>query len=519
MTYNSSHPLKIPVLLITESAVRDILKDTRRQSNLNKCVNELLNCYSGSSLSSGNGDIDFDNPVYQACYVFLYFPVLCYSTFYGLLECYNQGDFGNLLKRAEIDNCLKVCALGGGPGTDLFGVRMFLNDIGYKSLPIKAIVLDKHERWSFAFRCLISKLRNPSRLSAEYFRLDANCQSNLTVHLNSILANADLITCSKFVSAVKALPNSKRVIVKTLKRAKPGAYIFYVDNSKGGNTKYFRSVAQLANYTEVSCFERGEDNPFRLPSTEYSSILRDLSSSTWFDLNSQRNLRITFMLWRKNGQVTQSNSNNEQLNQSNKTTATSQKTSYAGAVQNTISVPYRNNFEESKTRMQTASNHNVSRQHVWSQHGSGSSENFTQSNSNNEQLNQSNKTTVTSPKTSYAGAVQNTISVPYRNNLEESKTRMQTASNHNVSRQHVWSQHGSGSSKNVILTSGRTNGVLTYAQTSQTPARTVNQPYHNSFFNDRPDNPLRNSDSLEASQSSSSTSSVKRGLCQCCILL
>ncbi|XP_033113629.1 uncharacterized protein LOC117114168 [Anneissia japonica] len=292
--------LGAPVVHITQNAVCDILNYRRRRSNLKESMKNLLNSYSSYSLRYGIGDTDFNDPTNQACYVFLYFPALCYGTLHGLLEC-RRYLTTVLVEKPLTDRCLKVCALGGGPGTDLFGVRMFLNATGYGDVPIKATVLDKYPKWCLAFQCLSLQLHHsscrPMPISAEYIHLEVNSQSVHSIPIDSI-ADADLITCSKFVSAVRALPNSREMILAVLRSVKPDAYIFYMDNSKGDNTEYFRSIATYANCTEVTSFVRDGDNQFRLPKTEQSNILQNLSR--WFDINSQRNLRVTFMMWKKN---------------------------------------------------------------------------------------------------------------------------------------------------------------------------------------------------------------------------
>ncbi|XP_071946187.1 uncharacterized protein [Antedon mediterranea] len=295
-------PLGKPVLILIKYGVHEILKYSNKgRDKLANCIEQLCNAYKGSSLKDGGGDVDFDDPAYQACYVFLYFPVLCYGISDSLQQCFDHGHLNTLLDIISRRGCLNVCALGGGPGTDLFGVKMFLNSNGYTEVMIRATVLDRHLNWKIAFNCLLSSLSGKSSVSVDYLHFEVGIRGYISHDHVKAIASADLITCSKFISAIKALPNSQQTLRRLLNQAKPGAFILYLENSKGGNTDFFSSVARQAQFIEVYSIDRDEEHSYRLPKTEKSWYINDMSQH--FNFRSQRNLRVKCMLWRKTGQI------------------------------------------------------------------------------------------------------------------------------------------------------------------------------------------------------------------------
>lgn len=104
---------------------------------------------------------------------------------------------------------INICSLGGGPGSDIFGVLSVLKET-FGNFQTSATIIDCMESWKNIFHELISELRYGNYgslgecVSEQYFEwkyLQHNLLSKMTDQVNSAIGRANLVTMIKFVSA------------------------------------------------------------------------------------------------------------------------------------------------------------------------------------------------------------------------------------------------------------------------------------------------------------------------------
>lgn len=150
---------------------------------------------------------------------------------------------------------LRVCAIGGGPGSDLIGLALFLRA---SKFPVKMSirVLDLCTHWQHTWNSLFDQL--PPYL-AQYF-LDVRYEPfdylrpDLSPDQRSIIAKADVITVVKSLSPVasrlsmvKPTNNIRRTSVfNILSTASSGAVVLYLDNRFGKQREVMRDAIRSA---------------------------------------------------------------------------------------------------------------------------------------------------------------------------------------------------------------------------------------------------------------------------------
>ncbi|GBM98941.1 hypothetical protein AVEN_265687-1 [Araneus ventricosus] len=153
---------------------------------------------------------------------------------------------------------INICSLGGGPGSDIFGVLSVLN-AAFGLFQVSATVIDCMENWKDMFYELVSELRYGDYgalgecVDEQYFEwkyLQHNLLGKMTSQVNQSIARANLVTMIKFVSAssCKDTPAMIRKIFRTLK---PGSLVLYIDNAGGGFHQVIRKEAQACNLITV----------------------------------------------------------------------------------------------------------------------------------------------------------------------------------------------------------------------------------------------------------------------------
>ncbi|CAL1274664.1 unnamed protein product [Larinioides sclopetarius] len=116
---------------------------------------------------------------------------------------------------------INICSLGGGPGSDIFGVLSVLN-AKFGFFQVSTTVIDCMEKWKYMFHELVSELRYGDYgalgecVGEQYFEwsyLQHNLLSKMTNQVNQAIARADLVTMIKFVSAASCKDTSAMIRV------------------------------------------------------------------------------------------------------------------------------------------------------------------------------------------------------------------------------------------------------------------------------------------------------------------
>lgn len=177
-------------------------------SALKQAAKDISRYYSNSSLKEGSEPPDYNNPAYRCAYLHKYA-----SLHTGMAKKY----FQKMLRKKEARNILyrnskiKICCLGGGPGTEIVGIFKALANVPtFHERVSKVSVLDVCKGWENSFKSIITNLIkgknklvpgtfvNRSTFKKEFIQVDL--QDQLPENVRKVISEADVICMMKFVS-------------------------------------------------------------------------------------------------------------------------------------------------------------------------------------------------------------------------------------------------------------------------------------------------------------------------------
>ncbi|CAL1296404.1 unnamed protein product [Larinioides sclopetarius] len=170
----------------------------------------ISSSYSKKSLKKGSTHLDYSYPECRCAYVYKYANLHA-----GMITKY----FRKFIKKKEIKNNfqrgIKICSLGGGPGTDIIGIFKALAVMPYFHHRINRVsVLDICGDWSNTFENIIlsllaGKVKDVPEtfISSKKFRhelVEVDLLQELPENVVEIISNADIISMVKFMSVILA---------------------------------------------------------------------------------------------------------------------------------------------------------------------------------------------------------------------------------------------------------------------------------------------------------------------------
>lgn len=183
---------------------------------LKKAAKDVAKVYSQKALKNGSTFLDYNNPPNRCAYLFKFASVHT-----GLTAKY----FQKLAKKTKILDIfnskkhLKICSLGGGPGTDIVGIfkAMAIIPSLHKKI-VQVTVLDICGGWRNSFKHVILRLKHgkvagvpASFVDAAEFKADliaVDLLKPLPENIRKIISSSDIISMVKFVSAVVGIEGS-----------------------------------------------------------------------------------------------------------------------------------------------------------------------------------------------------------------------------------------------------------------------------------------------------------------------
>lgn len=225
--------------LYTSVIDEEIKRSNIKHEQLRIAARAVARSYNKKSLKIGSTYINYGVPDVRCAYMYKY------STLHtGIVTKY----FRKLIKKKEVKNIftgnIRICSLGGGPGSDIVGIFKALGVIPYYSNRIKQVsVLDICDGWHTSFEDIMSHLKqvkvkdipetfiNKKKFKQELIEVDL--LSPLQENIVEIILNADIICMVKFVSAVLARKGSIDALQILGNLFKPGAVILFIDNFRG----------------------------------------------------------------------------------------------------------------------------------------------------------------------------------------------------------------------------------------------------------------------------------------------
>ncbi|GFS40593.1 uncharacterized protein NPIL_128471 [Nephila pilipes] len=224
---------------IKNSNIKLIKRSNIKLEKLKFAARAVAKSYNKKSLKNGSTYIDYGIPDVRCAYMYKY------STLHtSMVTKY----FRKLIKKKELKNkftgSIKICSLGGGPGSDIVGIFKALGVIPYYNNRIKQVsVLDICDGWRRSFEDIMSLLKHgrvkdipetfisSKKFKHELIEVDLLCP--LQENAVEVISNADIICMVKFVSAVLAKKKSIDALQSLGNLFKPGAIILFIDNFRG----------------------------------------------------------------------------------------------------------------------------------------------------------------------------------------------------------------------------------------------------------------------------------------------
>ncbi|XP_038055865.1 uncharacterized protein LOC119727863 [Patiria miniata] len=257
-------------------------------------LRKISNWYK-NGLRFANSDLrsDWNDPANRCAYAFLYLMHHCYLV-YGSLQYSDE-----VTRSWRNRSSLKVCSIGGGPGSDMVGLTTFLRNKGIFPPSLECLVLDLYPNWKDTWDTIYTHL--PETFTVTYHRCDLVRDTRLHTRDLQFIKQADIITLSKSFSAVSAFYRANHAkgafLRDVLQQTKPGCFVLYIDNDCGGCTQFQRDFASRAGMDLVFEF-RGKPT---FPKGAYSYTIRKYHNL--FEFSPMRSCDVNIQLFRKKGAV------------------------------------------------------------------------------------------------------------------------------------------------------------------------------------------------------------------------
>lgn len=192
-------------------------------------------------------DIDYNDPATRFAYVYRYTTAHANIVFQRIRDL-------PILREAFNSNTFTVGWLGGGPGSDLLGILKFMNVCGIpESLKkLRCTTCDKEQTWNETWYNIDGKIENSFPFSSSFHFLPVDITEPKSLTVARKIADTDLFTMIYFLSEVYAYREDAREFFECLfAQAKPGALLFFVDNSRQKFYNWFDEVA-ISNGWEIA---------------------------------------------------------------------------------------------------------------------------------------------------------------------------------------------------------------------------------------------------------------------------
>lgn len=221
---------------------KEVSQSGLKTEDINQAIRQLQSTYRGLSPSKQTFDINYDSPSCRAAYLYLYagcHASVVFAELTFLLHLYPI-QFAWLMRYDASE--LHICSLGGGPGSDVVGLlhsrlhNRFHCRTANTIKSIRCTIVDLCLGWNAALQHVREAyLTNYAGLGEnvhfEFRRADL-CSNSLQV---MEISTANIVCLVKYVSVTSfyyaKCPSLLEIIFW---RMKPGAFVFFVDNSYGG---------------------------------------------------------------------------------------------------------------------------------------------------------------------------------------------------------------------------------------------------------------------------------------------
>ncbi|XP_022099008.1 uncharacterized protein LOC110983772 [Acanthaster planci] len=228
----------------------------------------------GLSRASTNFRSDWNDPSNRCAYVFLYLLQHCHLVYHSI----HKSDISKMLSKKKR---LKVCCIGGGPGSDVIGLTSFLRENSSLQQSLDCLVLDLYPTWRDTWHLIRRHMPDGLNLSVTYQGCDLVQDSSVGGNVLGFIQQADMLTFVKSFSTVSAFfrADSRRgdLLRSILQEIKPDCFVLFIDNKHLRDKEFQQQFASRAGLKLV--FEyRGTQTlpnvgPYTTTIKKYSRLL------------------------------------------------------------------------------------------------------------------------------------------------------------------------------------------------------------------------------------------------------
>ncbi|GBM78487.1 hypothetical protein AVEN_114801-1 [Araneus ventricosus] len=209
-----------------------------KEETLKVAAKDVTAAYSPKSLMGGSTFLDYNNPRNRCAYLYKYAAIhtgLVFKYFKEML------DLTPAKLALDLKKDIKICCLGGGPGTDIVGIFKALATFpSFHQKVAQVTVLDLCGGWRNSFKHIVSRLKHgkvegvpASFINSSNFKADlieVNLLEPLPASIVKVISNADIVCMVKFVSAIIGKQESVSALKVFGNHIKLGASVLFIDN-------------------------------------------------------------------------------------------------------------------------------------------------------------------------------------------------------------------------------------------------------------------------------------------------
>ncbi|KAF8796476.1 uncharacterized protein LOC129981110 [Argiope bruennichi] len=230
-----------------------------KEATLKIAAKDVTSAYSPTSLMGGSTFLDYNIPRNRCAYLYKYAAIhtgLVFKYFTEML------DLTSAKAVLDFKKDIKICCLGGGPGTDIVGICKALAAFPsfYKKVT-QVTVLDLCGGWRNSFKHIISRLRHGkvegvpvSFINSSDFKADlmaVNLLEPLPASIVKVISNADIICMVKFVSAIIGKQESVNALKVIGNHMKLGASVLFIDNVCDRVSGAVKMISEQCGFSNV----------------------------------------------------------------------------------------------------------------------------------------------------------------------------------------------------------------------------------------------------------------------------
>lgn len=260
--------------------------------------------------------LDFNNVVTQWGYMYVYMCRHIHLVHHSMTDALRTK---SIAVNARAKN--SVCAIGGGPGSDLLGLLIFFRENGMFAPFSEINILDRCTAWKESWVSLQSKL--PGQMAqalpcAEYHHFDF-FNDVLTDNLRKIIQRSTFITFIKAISPVSAWLKDKSIkythylngrvishwhsVYSILQCVQPGAIVLYVDNSMRNGSVHRRIIMDSALLLGFRVLYERNLRDVRMPCDSFSDNCKRLMRFLEFRPCSVAGDNDAIVLWKPGANI------------------------------------------------------------------------------------------------------------------------------------------------------------------------------------------------------------------------